>query len=125
MISVLNLTLKKTSGALKVLPFVIVLFSCQKESSQENANALSPLASRGKGIYLANCIACHNPDPKIDGSIGPAVAFSSLEVLTAKILTRTYPPGYTSKRSSAIMPDFPQLKEDIPALHAYLNSFKK
>lgn len=110
-------------GAVLLLPFVLLLASCQK--SDTPTKALSPLEARGKGTYLANCIACHNPDPRIDGSIGPAIAGSSLELVTARVLTRSYPPGYTPKRKSEVMPDFPQLKDDIPGLHAYLNSFKQ
>lgn len=99
-----------------------LLFSCDKGAPTK---ALTPLESRGKGVYISNCIACHNPNPTIDGSIGPAVAGSSLDLITHRVLTRSYPPGYKPKRSSDVMPDFPQLKDDIPALHAYLNSFTK
>ena len=106
-------------GGVLLLP----LFSCQKSGAPQTE--LSPLASQGKAVYLSNCIACHNPDPRLDGSIGPSVADSSLELLEARILHRTYPPGYKPKRPTEQMPDFPQLKNDIPALHAYLNSFKK
>lgn len=104
-------------GGVLLLP----LFSCQKSSTEV---ALSPLASQGKAVYLSNCIACHNPDPRLDGSIGPSVANSSLELLEARILHRSYPPGYKPKRPTEQMPDFPQLKNDIPALHAYLINFK-
>ncbi len=106
-------------GATLLLPLV----SCQKNDAPKKA--LSPLEARGKGTYLANCIACHNPDPTIDGSIGPAIAGSSLELVTTRVLTRSYPVGYTPKRKSEVMPDFPQLKDDIPGLHAYLNSFNQ
>ncbi len=106
-------------GGVLLLP----LFSCQK--SEQSNKPLSPLAQNGKAVYLANCIACHNPDPRLDGSIGPSVANSSLELLEARILHRSYPPGYKPKRPTEQMPDFPQLKNDIPALHAYLNSFTK
>lgn len=104
----------------------ILLFSlgsCQKR--EITAQALTPLESRGKGVYISNCISCHNPDPSLDGSIGPALAGSSLTLITHRILTRDYPPAYSPKRSSMIMPSFPQLKDDLPSLHAYLNSFKK
>jgi mono/diheme cytochrome c family protein len=97
--------------------------SCQKSSVE--ILPMSPLASRGKAIYLSNCIACHNPTPTLDGSIGPNIAFSSLELLNAKLVTNTYPLGYKPKRSSGAMPEFSHLKEEIPALHAYLNAFKK
>ncbi len=101
---------------------MLPLVSCTKDQSVKAT--LSPLEARGKGVYMANCIACHNPDPRLDGSIGPAVAGSSLDLLTHRVLTRDYPAGYKPKRNSDVMPDFPQLKDDIPGLHAYLNSFK-
>lgn len=99
-----------------------LLYSCDKGAPTKTLN---PLEARGKGVYISNCVACHNPNPTIDGSIGPAIDNSSLELVTSRVLTRGYPPGYTPKRSSDVMPDFPQLKDDIPALHAYLNSFTK
>ena len=77
---------------------------------------------RGKRVYVANCIACHNPDPTREGTLGPAVAGSSLALVEARVLRAEYPPGYTPKRSSALMPAQPFLKADVPALAAYLES---
>jgi mono/diheme cytochrome c family protein len=79
-------------------------------------------AEVGKRIYLANCIACHNQDPAKEGTLGPAVAGSSLELVEARILRAAYPPGYTPKRDSHLMPAQPFLKGDVPALAAYLES---
>ncbi len=98
---------------------VFILSGC----SRPNGVALSALASQGKATYMSNCIACHNPDPRLVGSIGPDVAGSSLELLTARILHKSYPLGYKPKRTSGLMPELPFLEKDIPALHAYLNSF--
>ncbi len=78
------------------------------------------LAARGKGVYAANCIACHNPDPKIDGSIGPAVAGASLELLEARIIRAEYPEGYTPRRDTALMVALPYLEPDLAALAAFL-----
>lgn len=78
-------------------------------------------AAKGRSIYVANCLACHNADPSKDGSVGPAVQGTSLEVLTAKMLTGTYPPGYTAKRATNMMQKFPQLEAQLPFIHAYLN----
>ncbi len=101
---------------------LLSLVSCQKNESQR---PLSALEARGKASFMSNCIVCHNPNPTIDGSIGPAIAGSSLELVTARVLTRSYPPGYKPKRDTEVMPDFPQLKDDVAALHAYLNSFNQ
>ncbi len=79
-------------------------------------------AKRGRAVFLANCVACHNNDPSRDGPIGPAIRGSSQELLTARVLSSKYPPNYRPKRSTNIMPQFPFLKDDIPNLVAYLNS---
>ena len=102
--------------------FVLLLSSCQKE---ENLRPLSTIEKKGKSIYYANCIACHNPDPRLDGSTGPAISESSFELIEKRVLSRTYPEGYKPKRTSEIMPEFEGLKDDIDELHAYLNSFNQ
>ena len=78
------------------------------------------MADRGRAVYVANCTACHNPDPSLPGGLGPEVAGSSTELLEARLLHNTYPPGYTPKRDSRVMMALPYLKDDIPALAAYL-----
>jgi mono/diheme cytochrome c family protein len=77
-------------------------------------------AGRGKQVYLTECIACHNIDPAKDGPLGPAVKGSSQELLEARVLRGTYPPGYTPKRSTALMPAQPKLAPKIPDLAALL-----
>ena len=79
----------------------------------------SPTA-RGKQVYLSQCIACHNSDPAKNGPLGPAIRGSSQELLEAKLLRGNYPPGYTPKRNTAIMPVQPQAKPRIPELAAFL-----
>ena len=69
---------------------------------------------------MANCIACHNNDPAKDGPIGPAIKGSPKELLAARVLSMSYPPGYTPKRPTKVMPQFPYLKSEIPYLAAYL-----
>jgi mono/diheme cytochrome c family protein len=81
-----------------------------------------PAVTRGRDVYLPICTACHNADPSREGSQGPAVAGSSLELLRARVLGRGYPPGYTPKRNSNLMPAFPQLAEHLEDLHAFLNT---
>ena len=71
-------------------------------------------------ILEANCIACHNIDPAKAGGLGPEVKGSSRELLEARVVTATYPPGYTPKRPSAVMQPLPKLAGDIDALAAYL-----
>ena len=76
----------------------------------------------GRRAYLANCTACHNPDPTRDGSVGPAVAGSSPELVRLRVLRADYPPGYTPKRDTHLMPAQPFLASEIEHLAAYLGS---
>lgn len=76
----------------------------------------------GRRAYTANCIACHNPDPSKEGTVGPAIAGSSLELVRARVTKAEYPPGYQPKRDSHLMPAQPFLASEVPALAAYLES---
>lgn len=83
-----------------------------------------PLSQKGKAVYMANCIVCHNVDPTKDGNVGPANAGASVELLKAKVLDGKYPAGHIPKRNTSLMTPLPQLKNDIEALHEFLNSQK-
>jgi mono/diheme cytochrome c family protein len=95
------------------LPILMILSACAQDTAD-------PGAARGKQVYLAECIMCHHSDPSKDGSLGPAVKGSSRELLEAKVLRATYPPGYTPKRTTSLMPAMPQHAPKIPDLAAYL-----
>jgi len=81
---------------------------------------LSALAERGRQVYLTQCATCHAADPAQAGPLGPPVKGSSRELLEAKILRGTYPPGYQPKRPTTVMPPQPALAPDIPALAEHL-----
>lgn len=81
---------------------------------------LSPVAERGRQTYLANCVACHNTDPTQSGPVGPALKGSPRELLEAKVLNGTYPPGYTPKRPTKVMVPIPTVAPEIAALAEYL-----
>lgn len=106
---------------------LVAAFGCTKKSSAPAGNAGSAqenaaqLAEAGRRSYLANCTACHNADPNKDGAIGPAVAGSSEELLRARLADASYPAGYKPKRETKAMAALPHLKDDVPALRAYLN----
>jgi len=78
------------------------------------------LAARGRQVYLAQCIQCHNANPAIPGPVGPSVKGASRDLLEAKIMRGDYPPGYKPQRPTKVMPPQPTLEPDIPALTAYL-----
>ena len=80
----------------------------------------NPSVERGRQIYLAHCILCHNVDPAQPGPVGPPVKGASRALLEAKVLKGTYPPGHTPKRSTTVMVPLPALAPDIAALADYL-----
>ena len=76
----------------------------------------------GRAIFMSHCIACHNVDPSRDGSLGPAIKGSSLELVQARVMRGEYPPGYTPKRASHIMVKLPLTEEDVAKIHKFLNA---
>lgn len=93
--------------------------SCAKKEADKNAD---PKVTAGRGLFLSHCISCHNVDPARDGSLGPAIKGSSLELIRARVLHGEYPPGYTPKRSTRIMVALPMTEEDVVNIQAYLAS---
>lgn len=81
---------------------------------------LSEAGHRGQHVYLNVCIVCHHGDPNRDGTLGPAIAGSSLELVRAKVLHREYPPGYEPQRTTFLMPAYPFVEEKLPDVVAYL-----
>ena len=79
-----------------------------------------PLTERGRQVYLSQCTQCHAVDPSQNGPVGPPVKGSSRELLEARILNASYPPGYKPKRATTVMPAQPAVGPEIPALAAYL-----
>lgn len=103
---------------------LVLLSSCTKKEPMNldpQTMSAEQKLSRGKSIYLANCAACHNANPKIDGNIGPAVFGSSRELLWSRIMDGKYPEGYKPKRESATMVKLPHLEKEIPFLYEFLN----
>ena len=86
----------------------------------EGPEELSEAGLSGRRTYQNVCIACHHPDPNLAGPLGPSLAGASLELLEAKVLRATYPPGYTPKDSTESMPAFEYLGDKLPGLVAYL-----
>ncbi len=103
---------------------LIFLAGCpsKKDSSGTQSKGLQDLVARGKVVYVTNCSACHNPDPKKAGNLGPEIYGSTRELLEARVLRVEYPHGYTPKRTTKLMVALPQLKNDIDALAAFLNN---
>ena len=113
----------------------LLLTSCDLNISKENetdmvrvsekkneALTLGSDHEKGQVLYYANCISCHNYNPKKPGSIGPQVYGSSKELLSNKINLGIYPKNYKPKRSTKMMPLQPHSDKEIANLHAFLNA---
>jgi mono/diheme cytochrome c family protein len=109
--------MKQRLSAIVLAASVLLITACSDEGGKSGKN---PDAERGRAVFLANCVACHNNDPSRDGPIGPAIKGSSRELVEARVLSTSYPPNYKPKRPTKIMPQFPFLKDEIPSLAAYL-----
>jgi len=99
------------------------------EVKVESKKSPEELIEQGKRLYISNCISCHNKDPNLKGALGPEIVDAPLEVMTSKVMTGLYPEklpeGYTPKRKTKIMKAIPKLKEDIPAIYAWVQSMKQ
>ena len=116
------------------LLLIMLVSNCEKRSIEQkkaeadqkilnNTVALATEIEKGRMVYFANCVSCHNNNPKKLGSIGPEVYGVSIDVLTKKIVSGKYPENYRPKRTSKIMPSMPHLNKEISNLHAFINSF--
>ena len=110
----------RRAGIVLALSLALVLGACGERLDPAKKVAGDGDAKRGRQVYLAQCTACHAGDPAKDGPLGPAVKGASRELLEARILYGSYPPGYTPKRASALMQPVPALKANIPDLAAFL-----
>ena len=104
-----------------LLLLCLFLVCCQEKKIPTDP-IKTALIDKGKSVYMTTCIACHNPDPKISGSIGPEVYGSSKVLIESKIVSGEYPPNYVPKRKTKLMPKFAEEHgKDIEAIHAFLN----
>ena len=92
------------------------------KNNQKNSVALTNDIEKGRMVYFANCVSCHNNNTKKPGSIGPEVYGVPIDVLTQKIVSGKYPENYRPKRTSKIMPLMPHLNSEISNLYAFINS---
>jgi len=113
--------MKQWNRIVAAAALVAIVGAASACSQQEGAAPqLSEAAQRGKAVYNGVCIACHNADPALDGSLGPANAHASRALVESKVLRGEYPPGYAPKRPSRAMPAFPHLADKVDDLTAWL-----
>jgi mono/diheme cytochrome c family protein len=95
------------------------LGACSGPDTAEPKNVAS-----GREAYMANCASCHSANPNL-GSTGPPIAGSPRQLVEARILHQSYPPGYKPKRNSHLMRKLPWLAPKIDDLTAFLASAKQ
>ena len=106
------------------LLMIMFVSNCEKKSIEQeetganqkilnNTVTLTTDIEKGRMVYFANCVSCHNNNPKKPGSIGPEVYGVSIDVLSQKIVSGKYPENYIPKRTSKIMPAMPHLNKEI------------
>ena len=109
--------MNSTPIRLAVSTALLALASC---SGGDTGVPDTPVA-RGESTYKHVCIACHAANPSEDGSLGPAIAGSSRELIEARVVHASYPEGYEPKRNTQAMPKLPHLAGAVDDLAAYLN----
>jgi mono/diheme cytochrome c family protein len=105
-------------GPAAAATLLLLLSACSGgEANVDTAQA------RGEKIYKNICATCHGASPTEAGTVGPAIAGSSAELIEAKLLHNGYPAGYRPKRNTKLMAPLPHLAGAVPELAAYLQSF--
>jgi mono/diheme cytochrome c family protein len=105
---------------MRTLLFAVLLTGVMALTVQAAGNP-----GKGEEIFKTICSACHGPDPNKDGPLGPVIAGASKELVDARVMRAQYPPGYKPKRDTKTMPPFPQYKDNIDDIVAYLAKAKK
>ena len=98
---------------------LLLLSACASDSAPAATGGPGD-PTRGRVIYATQCTACHNTDPAVAGALGPEVKGASGELVEARVLHASYPPGYTPKRTTTQMVPMPHLAANIADLVAYL-----
>lgn len=98
-----------------VISLLLFVFAAACRRTEE-----SEAAARGRAVYMTHCTSCHNMNPSLPGSLGPAIQGASSELLEARVLRAEYPTGYRPKMMTRLMPARPDLAPYIDDLAAFL-----
>jgi len=105
---------------IKLNLLIFLVLGLASACSDDSKTVGVPDPERGRRVYVATCIMCHNIDPSKRGSQGPAIQGASVQLLEAKVLHKRYPLGHTPQRTTKAMPTYPQLRKRIPDIAAFL-----
>jgi mono/diheme cytochrome c family protein len=111
--------MSRRPSLLALLGAVLLLAACE-EQKQAAPGPGGGDPNLGRQVFLAQCSVCHGSDPAQRGPMGPPIKGASRELLEARILRGSYPPGYTPKQNTAVMQPIPQAAPHIADLAAYL-----
>jgi len=111
--------MRRRAPLLALLGTVLLLAACE-EQKQVTPGPGEGDPNLGRQVFLAQCTVCHGSDPAQRGPMGPPIKGASRELLEARILRGSYPPGYTPKQNTSVMQPMPQAAPHIPDLAAYL-----
>src|SRR5918993_6074661 len=88
-----QVVLMRTSIEILAIIFcATALSACSKDSDPSSQASKDPDWERGRAVYVANCVACHNSDPAKDGPLGPALKGLPRELIESRGLSTEYPP---------------------------------
>jgi mono/diheme cytochrome c family protein len=105
-----------------IVKFLAAVLAAIVAAGCDSSPRMPEAAQRGQVFYRTNCASCHNRNPNLPGPIGPAIAGSPRALVEARVLHRSYPPGYHAKRSTHLMLPLPWMAGHIGDLTAYLQA---
>jgi mono/diheme cytochrome c family protein len=108
----------RRASRLGLLGAVLLLAACGEQNQAAVPGLGDP--NLGRQVFLAQCSVCHGGDPAQRGPMGPPIKGSSRELLEARVVRGSYPPGYTPKVATSVMQPIPQAAPHVGDLAAYL-----
>ena len=101
---------------------VLLALTAMTACGGDTDSSEDPAVAKGELIYRNICVVCHNAEPSEEGTLGPAIAHASRELLEAKVVRGEYPEGYTPARDTHQMPQFEYLEPNLDDLTAFIAS---
>jgi mono/diheme cytochrome c family protein len=101
---------------------VLLALAAMTACGGDTDSSEDPAVAKGEMVYRNICVVCHNADPSEEGTLGPAIAHASRELLEAKVVRGEYPAGHTPARDTHQMPQFEYLEPNLDDLTAFIAS---